>query len=353
MWFSQLRNLVRGRWPARRSPSQRPGGRLGLEQLEDRLTPSNFTAASVSDLIADISVANKQGGANTITLAANTTFVLTTGNNTTDGANGLPVITKGDNLTILGNGDLIERTTAIVGGSVAPAFRLFDVANAGALTLESLTLENGWANGSNSAAEGGAIYNQGTLVLNGATVQGNGASGSDGSSNGRNGGNGQDAAGGGIWSKGSLTLENGTLVQSNVAGGGLGGGADWFGDRLPGTGGNGGNGLGGGVYVAGGTVSLTGATLSSNTAQGGRAGQGAVSGANGDGFGGGLYVASGTVSLHNDTVTSNTAAGTTSYGGGLDLAGGTVYLDAFTQVNTLNNTAGTGPDIYGSYVLQT
>jgi hypothetical protein len=351
MWFSQLRNLVRGRRPARRSQSQRPGGRLGLEQLEDRLTPSNFTAASVSDLIADISAANKQGGANMITLAANTTFVLTTVNNTTNGANGLPVITNGDNLTIVGNGDTIERSTAIVGGSEAPAFRLFDVANAGALTLESLTLENGLAMGSKAAAQGGAIYNQGTLVLNGATVQGNAARGSAASSGGRNGGNGQDAAGGGIWSNGSLTLENGTTVKSNGAVGGTGGNGHGS-DVAAGAGGNGGNGLGGGVYVAGGTVTLTDATLTGNTAEGGFGGAGVTYGKSGDGFGGGLYVASGTVSLHNDTVTSNTAKGTTNYGGGLDLAGGTVYLDAFTQANTLNNTAGIGPNIYGSYILQ-
>ena len=75
---------------------------------------SAYNASSVSELIADINAANNAGGANTITLAANTTFDLTAVNNTTNGANGLPVISgkMGDNLTIVGNGDTIERSTA-------------------------------------------------------------------------------------------------------------------------------------------------------------------------------------------------------------------------------------------------
>jgi hypothetical protein len=94
--------------------------------LEDRTLPSSYTAAKISDLIADINAANAAGGSNTITLAANAKFTLKDVNNTTDGATGLPVIAAGDTLTILGNGDTIERTN---GGGGAPAFRLFDVAS--------------------------------------------------------------------------------------------------------------------------------------------------------------------------------------------------------------------------------
>src|SRR6516225_4814267 len=109
---------------------QRHGPRLTLEQLEDRTLPSSYTAASVSDLIADINAANKHGGSNTITLAANTPFTLTAVDNTADGATGLPLIKSGDNLTILCDGDTIERSTAWG----TPTFRLFDVANGGSLT---------------------------------------------------------------------------------------------------------------------------------------------------------------------------------------------------------------------------
>src|SRR5579875_1002994 len=69
MWLSRLRNQV----PGPRYRRQR----LNLEKLEDRTLPSNYTAASVSDLIADINAANAAGGSNTIVLAANTTFDLT------------------------------------------------------------------------------------------------------------------------------------------------------------------------------------------------------------------------------------------------------------------------------------
>src|SRR5262249_28263701 len=130
---------------------------------------SNYTAGSVTDLIADINAANQAGGSHTITLAAGTVFALTAVNNSTDGATGLPVIAAHYNPTILGNGDLIERATA----SGTPAFRLFDVAGGASLTLANLTLENGLAQGSGVAAEGGALLNQGTLTLNGVSVSGN------------------------------------------------------------------------------------------------------------------------------------------------------------------------------------
>src|SRR5215470_7557607 len=90
--------------PARSPAARRNGLRLRLEQLEDRTVPSNFTAASVSDLIADINAANLAGGSNTITLVAGKTFTLTGVDNYTDGATGLPVIAANDNLTIIGNG---------------------------------------------------------------------------------------------------------------------------------------------------------------------------------------------------------------------------------------------------------
>src|SRR5467141_2687286 len=94
--------------------------RLTLEQLEDRSLPSNYTAASVSDLIADIHAANLAGGSSAITLVPGSTFSLTAVDNTSDAATGLPVIAANDNLTILGNGDTIARA--------ASAFRLLDVA---------------------------------------------------------------------------------------------------------------------------------------------------------------------------------------------------------------------------------
>ena len=91
----------------------------------------------------------------------------------TVGATGLPLIAANDNLTIVGNGDTIERSTA----AGTPAFNLFDVAAGASLTLQTLTLQGGLATGAGVSAEGGAIYSQGALTLSGVTVQDNQAVG--------------------------------------------------------------------------------------------------------------------------------------------------------------------------------
>jgi hypothetical protein len=356
MSLPSLLCLLTGRPPRDRNgrarrpepPAARRGARLALEYLEDRTLPSNFTAASVADLIADINAANAAGGTNTITLVAGATFSLAAVDNTTLGATGLPVIAANDNLTIAGNGDTLERSTA----SGTPAFRLLEVANGGALALNNLTLQGGWSTDQSGPGLGGAILNQGALTLNGITVQNNTAQAMDGLLY-------SGGAGGGIYSSGSLTLA-GCTIRNNLALGGTG--------VL--------NGLaayGGGIYVAGGTASLTNVTLGGNTAQGGNGANGVESyqktpyppGNGGDGLGGGMYVAAGTVTLRLTTVSGNTADGGTAgqpikgktaqdgvgEGGGLYLASGTsVSLDSFTKNNVTANSASTShPDLYGSF----
>jgi len=300
------------------------------------MLPSNYSAASVSDLIADITAANTTGGSNTITLTAPTTspYVLTAVNNTTNGATGLPVIAANDNLTIVGNGDTIERSTV----SGTAAFRLVDVAAGASLTLQNLTLQGGRAVGSPSAygslgadplsamlagaAEGGAIYNQGTLVLSSVTVQGNIAE-----LTGRAQTEGIPAAGGGIFSArpveledgattfssgSSVTLEDGTIIHNNEAIGSIYG--------IHGT--YGGNAYGGGLFAIGATVTVTNATVDNNTA---RAGYGYSSagytGGSGYVYGGGLYAAGGTVALTNAILDGN-VAGTSFYNNGGGAFGG-------------------------------
>lgn len=256
---------------------------------------------------------HRVGGDNTIVLAPNVTFDLTAVDNTTNGPNGLPVISGGgkklaaNNLTIVGNGDTIQRDPA----SSTPAFRLFDVAQGASLTLKDVTLQGGLAFGSGAAADGGAIYNQGTLTLIGATVQNNTAQGSNGTAGktGKRSSDGQagaDAAGGGIWSSGTVTLQASAILQNNKALGGMGGEAYKQGD------GNGGGGeaFGGGLYEASGSVVMNNATLASNQASGGEGGARlfgyhGISGNGGGASGGGLYLASGTLYMSNDTVQNN------------------------------------------------
>jgi hypothetical protein len=285
-------------------------------------------------------------------------------NNTTDGATGLPVIAATDSLTIVGNGDTIERD------STSDGFRLFDVAAGAALTLENLKLLNGSAGGWG----GGAIYTQGALVLNGVTVQNNSASATGGglyvaggtvslnndtlrnnsaerggglyvaagtvssnndtlSANSAVGyGPAGDAAGAGVCVfGGTVTLTNDTLsANTAVSGAGLSGRAGTYAQPNGGNGGPGAPAYGGGICVFGGTVTLNNDTLTGNLAQGGRGGNGGNAysnyvssgspgngGPGGSGYGGGLYVGPhGTVTLVHDTISSNTAQGGAGGAGG-------------------------------------
>lgn len=303
---------------------------LVLEALEDRTLLSNYTAATVADLIADINAANAAGGTNTITLIAPSTspYVLMAVNNSTDGPTGLPVIASGDSLTITGHGDTIERSNA----SGTSAFRLFDVASGASLQLKDLTLSGGLETG--AVAQGGAIYSQGNLILKDTVVRSNMAQGNTGATGqaaaaGQTGGS---AQGGGIYEAGgSLTLTDGTILSNNQALGGKGGKGGTYGTNTtkfhvihPGSGGVGGNGSGGGIYQAGGSLSLTcGALLSNNQALGGAGGNAggsyhltglrffphpAQGGNGGSGSGGGLYLSGGILNL-SATLTNNQAIG--------------------------------------------
>jgi hypothetical protein len=374
-----------GGWFGRRLPqstrtttAQRRNARLSIESLEERAVLSSYTAGSVSDLIADINAANLAGGSNTIALAAKTTFSLTQPDNTVsggNGANGLPIIAANDSLTIQGNGAVVERSSQATG-----PFRLFEVAANASLTLQSLTLQRGLASGQGTAAEGGAVYNQGALDLNGVTVQNNIAQGTDGIYGA------SPAAGGAIYSGGTLTIEGNAQIKNNQALGAIG--ANGFvGGRVVVPAQMGGSGLGGGLFVAGGTATVIGVTLSGNLAQGGAGGDGAIqqtfgyyggsgghgggggsgyvtSGATGgSGLGGGLYIAGGNLTVQNATVTANTANGGAGgqgshngsagvgEGGGLYIdALALAYLDAFTQANFKHDHASTsGNSVYGSY----
>jgi hypothetical protein len=85
---------------------------LGVMAVEAILAPQAIAA----ELIDDIVIADNNVGPYTITLAPDTTFDFTSASDLNDGANAMPVI-AGD-ITIIGNGDTIERT-----GSTERIFR--------------------------------------------------------------------------------------------------------------------------------------------------------------------------------------------------------------------------------------
>lgn len=334
-WLSNRLGLSFRAASRRKPPAARRSIRLSLELLEDRTLLSSYTAATTSELIADITAANNAGGTNTITLAANTTFDLTAVNNATTGkkglgANGLPVIKQGDNLTIIGNGDIIERSTA----AGTAAFRLFQVAQGSSLTLQNVKLQNGLAQGSAGApaADGGAFYNLGTLTVSGSTLSGNSAGGYGGAINNKgtltvSGSSLSDnsaGSGGGINNEGMLTVSNSTLLRN--AGDGIknSGTATVSGSTLSY---NSSHASGGGIVnFGGGTLALVGSTLSYNTAPNN---------------GGGIHNTATLTISGGSTLSNNTAVG--SSGGGIWSGGGTVTISGSSL---LGNSAGAGGGIF-------
>lgn len=360
-WFPwKLARQQKGQTWRSHASKLRRGARLAVEQLEDRTVPSNWLAANVTDLITYINQANYDGGSNTITLTAPTTspYTLTAGLS----------VAANNNLTIIGNGDTIERSTA----SGTPLFRLFYVAAGASLTVTDATLQGGGQGIANlgtldlkgvtvqnnsGGLSGGGIYSSGSLILEAGTIiRGNQVVGHPGSTYSRAG----DAFGGGVYVAGGTATLTDTIISGNTAKGGTGY-EDSVAPPLP----FGGNGYGGGLYVAAGTVTLTNVTLSSNEAVGGDTySRINVGGTPGYGAGGGLYAAGGTVTLRQDSVTGNSARGGAqnghgnkssqrglSAGGGLYIAStATIYLDAFTLSHAKSNKP---DDIYGSYMLIT
>jgi hypothetical protein len=305
--------------PRNATTTTRWAQRLQVERLECRTVPASYNAATVPELIAAINAANQTPEADTIVLSSQATYTLTQVNNNADGFNGLPVVGATEDLTILGNGSVLQRSTA----TGVPFFRLFDVAAGGTLRLESLTLQGGLER------SGGAVYSRGDLVLDHVNVQKCQAVGIDGldAAFDRGGGSraqpGGDGRGGGLFIDGGTALLSGVTIASNTARGGAGGdGYSSHGNADGGeSGAQGGNGLGGGMYIAAGEVSLRNCVVTNNVAKGGTAGK--LGGAAGQGVGGGLYIVS-----------------------------PLVILDLYSVSHVNRNKASTSnADIYGTYLL--
>jgi hypothetical protein len=205
----------------------------------------SIPAEDIDALISAIADANKSDTATTICLTEST-YNLTEVNNETDGSNGLPSITS--DITIIGNGATITRDLE------APAFRILHVTARGSLTLEDVTLSNGYADGTIDSGDGGAIRSRGTLTINHSTISENSA-GNDG---------------GGIYNNNSLTISDSTIANNNALddGGALISESSsatalihnsTIADNMAGD-------SGGGIYGDAGTITISQSTISGNHA---------------------------------------------------------------------------------------
>ncbi len=380
-------------------------------------TVTNTNDAGAGSLRQAILDANNQVGVDTITFAASLVSggdaainLSTFDTGLDDGEFGPTALVISSPISITGptgnNGITVNRS----GGS---NFRLFHITPAGSLTLVNLTLSGGNAQGFNggnataasggaggggAAGLGGAILNQGTLVVSHSLLTGNTAKGGAGGTGGGTGGAGGGGGGGGLGAAGGngsgTTGGDGGGPNGGVAGaaggigggggssggiGGFGGGGSGGSNGLRGTaggfggggggagafsgggaagaagfgagagsgagqaGGGGGGGLGGAVCNYGGTVTILNSTFSANTAEGGLRGD--ASAVSGNGHGGGLFNLNGNVTLTNATFSNNVARNGNA--SPANTAGGAIFnlthetangiTDAAAAV-TLNNT---------------
>ncbi len=309
MW----QTIVRKRWP---SKNKAPRGKRSsvwlaagrgrrtipwLENLESRIVPTTFTVANgdVPGLIAAIQTANHDGQTDTINLASNGTYNLIGVNNTTNGPNGLPVITS-TSLTIEGNGATVRRdvfsgqnTPFYPPGTTLPDFRIFYLASGSNVTLKDLTITGGEVVGpppQTAAAPG--MPAQATLFTTSTNAGAPGGAGS----NGANAGLGGTAVGGGIYATGATLVLSNVQVTGNKVYGGIGG-----------VGGFGGNGFSGSA----------GPTPGGKGGKGGKGGAGGKGGHGGDAGGGWLDVDISKITIENKTsISGNQAlAGTGGVGG--------------------------------------
>lgn len=239
--------------------------RFALEHLESRQLLAVITVTSLLDNI------NASDGLTTLREAvatANATPAVADAiqfavsgvvnlSNVGDGGMGASALLIASPITIQGNasGITLRRDAASI------ELRLFRVTTTGNLTLESLTLAGGVARGAAGTigtpnggdGRGGAIFNQGTLLIRGSTLFDHRAVGGDAYNVSSVGG---AALGGAIWNDGgSATIVNATF-SGNATVGGIGSPTNAR--------------FAAGIYSRNGTLSIYNSTLTDNNAAVGR-----------------------------------------------------------------------------------
>mgnify|MGYP000035337546 CR=1 FL=1 len=157
----------------------------------------NIPPGDTTELINAINKSNEDSEPDIINLAKNTTYTLNSINNINFSKNGLPVI-KTD-ITINGNNSTISRNLS------APSFRIFILTNPGKLTINDLTISNGYDdNLIDNYGGGGILNNGGELIINNSIIMENRAEGDGGA---------------GLWLAGnSISKINKTKILNNYAG---------------------------------------------------------------------------------------------------------------------------------------
>ncbi len=309
-------------------------GALGLPALGNTITVTTTAdevntngQCSLREAIINANNDNQSGstdcaagsGADTIVLQSGATYTLSKdddggGHQTDSGANNDDLDITSD-ITIQGNGAIIERSTAVTciinGTAVAGEFRIFEVVSGGALTLQNLTVRDGCADGSVLTAnlDGGGIFNTGgTLTITNSTISDNSAYGS-----------------GGIFNEGTVTITNSTL-SGNSATGDVGAAISNVGTMtVTNSTISGNSALAGGGIFNGGTLTVTNSTISGNSAV----------------FDGGgiLNVGGAPLTITNSTISGNSAANT---GSGIFNQGTVNIKNSIVANNTLQ------PNCFGS-----
>ena len=186
---------------------------MGMDELNNpninaMVCATDMNARSAVDLIRAIICANQTASTtNTITIYGS--ISLRDVNNTTNGNNGLPVISSP--IIIQTANPFIHQVIGRNPNS-EDSFRIFYVGPDGVLTLKNIDIRGGVARNTNGQTaedqRGGGIYNEGVLNIVNGRIVGNAAS----------------SNGGGIFGTGnSITTIHNSLISGNVAGIGGGG----------------------------------------------------------------------------------------------------------------------------------
>jgi hypothetical protein len=267
------------------------------------------SSGDASCLIAAVNSANDTPEEDTITLGPGI-YTLTTVDNDTDGANGLPSIRS--TVTLRGAG--ADRTVVERDGA-APFFRLVHIGATGRLILDEITLRGGVAFSDRLPGDvntsGGAIVNRGTLSIMNSVLMGNSVQGLFGS-----GGAiisvGTLSLSGAITSVGTLSIMNSVLMGNFVRGQGGGGGA---------------------IIASGPTVTtVTNTTFASNFTRTNRGSSG-----------GAISNSGGMLAVTNSTCTDNSTFGVSSAGGAIANGSGAVSITSSTLARNTVDAGASSP----------